>query len=114
MSIFEIRIQGHLTASKLAAELTRIDDADQQNPCGLLFDALEMTKYDRDARALFVEFNQRQRHRLCAVAIVTRNPLWRMVVSAMAFASGQTMQPFEDASEGRAWLESLGAHRATA
>lgn len=76
--------------------------------CALLFDATEMTGYDSDTRSRFVEFNRRAREQLCRVAVVTDNALWRMVVSAMAVASGQQMRGFASAPEARSWLEGEG------
>jgi hypothetical protein len=38
------------------------------------------------------------------VAVLTDKPLWRMVVAAMAVASGQKMKAFTALDKARSWL----------
>ncbi len=70
----------------------------------LIFDCREMTDYEPEARELFVRWHRTHRGRIGAVAIVTDRPLWHLVISAMALASGQTMKAFSDLEDARRWV----------
>jgi len=106
--VLELRLPGHLTLAALDdalkvldTELARVPAA---TPVGLLIDAHEMSGYDADARARFVEWNGKVREKVLRVAIITERLLWHMVVAAMSVASRQTMRAFDRSDEGRRWL----------
>jgi hypothetical protein len=98
-------LRGHLDRSVLASELERIEKTIPLRDARVLLDCREMTGYDLDARHAFVSWNERVRGRLLGVAILTGNPLWRMVIAAMSMASRVPMKPFADEQSALAWLE---------
>ena len=59
----------------------------------------------REARERFVEWNRQHRARLRAVAVVTENRMYHMVISAMAMASGQRMKGFATFDAAHAWVD---------
>lgn len=103
MSIETISLRGHLTATVLTTALASV----APSATALIVDASEMTDYDAGAREVFVAWNERNRGRIAGVAVVTRKPLWRMVISAMGVASRQKMKAFETVEPARTWLEEL-------
>lgn len=102
--LIEIKLDGHLTEPALYRTLADALPVDLSGGAGLLFDCTAMTGYDLDARHAFVDWHVRERKRVVGVAIVTDKLLWHMVVSAMAFASGQNMKAFSSVSEAERWL----------
>lgn len=107
VKLVEIPLEGHLTEPALAATLSA---AAQQiePPCAMVVDCLAMDDYDPDARRAFVEWHKAHKARVSAVAILTSKASWRLVISAMALASGQRMKPFADRASAEAWIRSLG------
>ena len=71
--------------------------------CALVVDAREMTGYDVDARARFVEWNSQHRARIRRVAIITDKLAWRAVISAMSLATRQPMKAFSLAEDAEKW-----------
>lgn len=98
-------LRGHLTARALDSALKDAakDLAAQEERAALVIDADEMTGYDNDARALFVSWNEAHRDRIAAVAVVTTNTLWVMVIAAMSLASRQKMKGFATRAAALAW-----------
>jgi hypothetical protein len=110
--LFEVTLQNHLTAAALAQALGPV-----QNRIGaraenlrLLFDCRSMTGYDRAARELFVSWHRGCSARSCRIAILVANPLWHLVIAAMALASGKEMKPFSDRPSAIGWLSRLALH----
>jgi hypothetical protein len=105
-----VDLVGHLTRDALAAALDRATSsiAQSSQPVALLVDCRQMTGYDVDARALFVSWNSSHRSRIRRVAILTANPVWHMLIAAMAVASGQKMKAFAGPDAAGAWLETEG------
>jgi MFS superfamily sulfate permease-like transporter len=101
-----IKFDGHLTLAfceqELAGVTTRLQ-ADAANT-ELLFDCRTMTGYDAEARTRFVEWHKQHRERLGRVAIVTDNPLWHVVISAMSLAARHQMQSFTTRVAAETWL----------
>jgi len=95
-----VKLEGVLSAARLAQALGAVDMTSDR----MLVDVLEMTDYQPEARELFVDWHKRHRSELSKVAIVTSNGFWRVVVSAMALASGQHMKAFEAPRDAEAWL----------
>ena len=106
MRVIELHLRGHLTDEVLRAALLEtqpsLDLHDDR--VLLLIDCREMTDYALAARSAFVAWNKANKARIEKVAIVTAKPLWQMVVSAMALASGQTMQAFSTVDAATTWL----------
>lgn len=98
-----VRLQGHLTEAGLRSALATAT-AGAVAPFPVLVDCLEMTSYDVAARHAFVEWNQAHKERVTSVAVVTDRSMWKIVVSAMAIASGQSMRAFDSRDRARAWL----------
>jgi len=108
----ELKLRGQLTANGLAGLLESLEVRIRGEGSDLLLvDCLDMTGYDPAARDLFVSWNARNRGHLRAVAIVTRNTLWHLVVGTMALASRQRMRAFDGRAEGVSWLLGDGARR---
>ena len=63
-----------------------------------------MEGYDLAARTAFVEWNKAARDHVGQVAVVTDNSLWRMVVSSMGLATGQSMKAFDSVELATAWI----------
>lgn len=105
-SLLTLTLEGHLSAGNLhgvtAPVAVRL--AGQGPRCGLIVDARRMTGYDTEARTAFVSWIGEHRSRLLAIAILTSNTVWRMVIGAMALASGTRMKPFAEPGEAEAWL----------
>lgn len=107
MIVLEVVITGHLTRQAMKSALTPVSNALRKSTekCAVIVDCLAMTGYDLDARKTFVEWNAESRTRVDRVAIITDKQLWQLVVTAMALASGQRMQPFSTRSAGLEWAE---------
>ncbi|MCA9605241.1 MAG: STAS/SEC14 domain-containing protein [Myxococcales bacterium] len=99
-----VTLIGHLTLEVLEAAL-REAEGKLGDRCGLLVDCLEMTDYTAEARAAFVAWHRRHGPRIRRVAVVTPNPLYHMIVTAMSLASGTKMKAFSEATEGMGWLQ---------
>jgi hypothetical protein len=63
-----------------------------------------MTGYDADARQRFVDWNRDCLLHVPRVAVVTTNPFWHLVVSAMGLAAGKQIKPFSDKMTAIDWL----------
>jgi hypothetical protein len=103
--ICDVTLRAHLTATDLKRAL---DDAEvclgtKRDPAALLVDVSEMTGYENDARSMFVSWNAAHREHVTAVAIVTTNTLWAMVIAAMSLASRQKMKCFPTRSSAETW-----------
>ena len=96
-----VKLEGVLSAVRLAQALGAVDMSSDR----MLVDVLDMTDYEAGARELFVDWHKRHRGELRKVAIVTSNAFWRVVVSAMALASGQHMKAFDARPAAEAWLD---------
>ena len=92
---------GHLERAWLKDTLEGLE---VRTGMGLLVDCSQMTSYEREARTFFVDWHRKNREVIAAVAIVTDNMLYRMIISAMSMASGQTMRAFDDVSSAQHWL----------
>jgi hypothetical protein len=99
-------LAGHLTAPALETALEAATKRLQRasGKLHLLFDCVTMTGYERSARDRFVEWHRVGSSHIGHVAIVTRNPLWHVVVSAMSLASGRKMKAFASQAEAMSWL----------
>lgn len=106
-SLVEIALRGRLTARDLSAALEPAERAlrERTDAIVMLVDCSAMTDYDTAAREAFVAWNKANRKRVAKLAVVTTKPLWHLVVSAMALASGQNMRAFSDRPSASAWLE---------
>ena len=102
----ELRLVGHLTLEQLDARLAplslRFETVSGRVP--VVVDCSQMTGYDTAARRRFVEWNSQHKATVSRLGIVIRNPLWKMVISAMSLASGQVMRSFSSLAEARAWV----------
>lgn len=107
VKLVDIPLEGHLTEPALAATL-RAAAQQLEPPCAMVVDCLAMDDYDPEARRAFVEWHKAHKGRVSAVAILTSKASWRLVISAMALASGQRMKPFADRASAEAWIRSLG------
>jgi hypothetical protein len=96
-----VRLEGHLTRNALVAALPR------EVPAGstMIVDTTAMTSYDSNARTEFVDWNSRNKKTLSRVAVVTNKPLWRVIVAAMAVASGQNLKAFTNQAEAERWAD---------
>ena len=105
-SILRVQLTGHLTEASLTASLEPTASELQQatGRCGMIVDCLLMTGYDSAARSLFVSWHKLNRIHFFAIAIVTKNRLWHMVISSMSLASGQKMKAFDSQQEAEVWL----------
>ena len=105
MIVLEVIIRGQLTREAMTRLLAPVSAAIRRSTerCAVLVDCLAMTGYDLDARKIFVDWNAEHRKRIDRVAIITDKQLWQLVVTAMALASGQRMQPFSTRNAGREW-----------
>lgn len=97
-------LQGHLDLANLQGALAEIEGRITPGT-KLIVDCNEMTDYDGDARAHFVTWHREHREHIKAVAILTHRPLWHMIVSAMALASGQRMKAFDTREQALEWLQ---------
>jgi hypothetical protein len=93
MKPFVVTFSGHLSARQVSAELAPFDVLDPTTRVPLLVDVREMTGYESEARARFVEWNTAHRERVLGVAILTENLVWKVVIKAMAIASRQRGSP---------------------
>ncbi|MCC6666440.1 MAG: hypothetical protein IT375_21990 [Polyangiaceae bacterium] len=111
-----VTLDGHLTrevlAARLAAAFTAIVASPE--PPAVLVDCRGMSGYDIDARSEFVDWNRKVKDRIVAVAVLTENRLWHVVVASMGLASGQTMKAFLDDRSARAWVTEVVMPRAAA
>lgn len=103
---FLVELSGHLTEAALAQQLGTIRETallSVYKP-GLIVDCRAMTGYDAQARELFTAWNARHRHRLMAVAVITENRLWHMILATMSMASKQQIKPFSRVQDAQLWL----------
>ncbi len=102
-------LRDHLTAESLRAALADAERelATHDEKAALLVDVTAMTGYESEARTLFVAWNDAHRDRVVAVAIVTTNSLWVMVIAAMSLASQQKMKSFSTFPLAASWCASL-------
>lgn len=98
-----VRLQGHLTEAELRSALATAT-AGAVAPFPVLVDCIEMTSYELAARHAFVEWNRANKERVTSVAVVTDRSMWKIVVSAMVIASGQSMRAFDSHDRASAWL----------
>lgn len=104
--LIEVAFVGQLTLQQLSDALAsvRAKLSACSGPIHLVFDCSRMTGYDREARQAFVNWHRDSAARIDRIAIVTANPLWHLVVSAMALATGKHMKPFADKHAAKNWL----------
>ncbi len=99
-----VPLQGNLTAEVLGRQLqTAKRDFQESKILGMVVDARMMTAYEAEARELFVQWHREHRHLVRRIAIVTRNPLWHMVIRAMSLAAGVPMHPFGELAPAIEW-----------
>jgi hypothetical protein len=103
-TVLRIALKGHLTRSSLRTALVTIEPNLMKEVRCLVIDFRAITGYDADARSLFIEWNIRHKPRLKAVAVLTDNDFWPVLISAVALASRQRMQVFADESTALAWV----------
>jgi hypothetical protein len=105
-SYTEVTLRDHLTVSQLSQALEPLRIHLETHPAAvqLLFDCRTMTGYDRAARQLFVEWHRNHMPSNARIAIVVAHPLWHLVISTMALASGRAMRPFSDKHSALVWL----------
>ncbi|MEZ4340898.1 MAG: ATP-binding protein, partial [Sandaracinaceae bacterium] len=103
-SIVRVTLSDRLTREAVERALADAEPALSEGSA-MLFDCRAMTGYEEDARGAFVAWHRTHQDRMGRVAIVTRRPLWRLVVSIMALGSGVAMRAFEDEDDALAWLE---------
>jgi hypothetical protein len=99
-----IVLSEHLTRVDLEASLSVAVVSLRKGKINLVVDCRRMTRYDADARQYFVDWNRRWATHVNCVAIVLTNPIWHLVVAAMALASGQRMKAFGSISEAAEWI----------
>lgn len=101
-----IEFSGNLARSDCEQALAQVSDRlrSSGDKFDLIFDCSKMTSYDTDAREHFVEWHRQSRSRLRCIAIVTKNPLWHVVISAMALATGHDMKIFPERAAAEAWV----------
>jgi len=98
-SVATVQLEGHLTPGQLATALAGV----HKDATAVVLDCRPMDSYDFSARKAFVDWNEQHRGRIRRVAIVTANPLWPLVISAMALASKQNMKAFRSAEDAGHW-----------
>jgi hypothetical protein len=106
---FLVELTGHLTEAALTQQLGKVRETDLLSVYkpGLIVDCRAMTGYDAQARELFTVWNARHRHRLMAVAVITENRLWHMILATMSMASKQQIKPFSRVQDAQLWLSRL-------
>lgn len=106
----ELRLIGHLTLEQLDARLAPLSlrFAKVSGRVPVVVDCSQMTGYDTAARRRFVDWNRQHKTTVSRLGIVIRNPLWKMVISAMSLASGEVMRSFASITEARAWVSEEG------
>ena len=111
-----VTLEGHLTrellGARLAAAFTSVVASSE--PPAVLVDCRSMSGYDIDARSEFVDWNRKVKDRIVAVAVITENRLWHVVVASMGLASGQTMKAFLDDRLARTWVTEVVMPRVAA
>lgn len=95
-----------MTRESLDAALSRAEPK-LKDGAAMIVECLAMTGYDSEARARFVDWHRDHRGKIRAVAVVTDNRLWHMVVSVMSLASSQRMRAFETVQAADVWLSEL-------
>ena len=108
----EVVLRGHLTAATLTEALHPVGEKLRGQPGSacLLFDCRTMTGYDREARQMFVDWHRGSAAHVLRIAIVTDNPLWPLVVSTMALATGKQMKAFSIKQAALNWLLQMPHH----
>lgn len=106
---FLVELTGHLTEAALTLQLGKVRESDLLSiyKPGLIVDCRAMTGYDAQARELFTAWNARHRHRLVAVAVITENRLWHMILATMSMVSKQQIKPFSRVQDAQLWLSRL-------
>lgn len=103
-SALRLTLTGHLTSARLGTALGVLEgDLGAENR-PLIVDFRQVTGYDPEARILFIDWNKRLRSRLRAVAILSANSFWPVMVSAMALATKQRMRVFADERSALEWV----------
>lgn len=95
-----VTLSGRLVGPDLEEQLQGVEHGCPR----VLFDCREMTGFDDRAKARFVAWHADRRRELQRVAVVISNPIWRMVISAMAIGSGVPMRPFSERDAAEQWL----------
>lgn len=105
-AILRLQLDGHLTVAALTSATAALDAplCSGASPRLLIVDARYMTDYDTEARAAFVSWVRGRRAAVLAIGILTTNPVWRMVIGAMALASDMRMKPFSRPADAEVWL----------
>jgi len=101
-SLVRIHLTGRVNAIDLAKQL-----GGAVRPGGaqlLLVDCAEVIDLDPEARQLFIDWNTAHRQDIDAVAVITENELWHLVVSTMALSSHQKMRAFVSRTAALEWL----------
>lgn len=101
-----LSLRGYLSKESFRQAVERARQSghiNDESSC-LIVNSLDMTDYDREARAAFVEWIYQRRNALKCVAVVTQQKMWRMVIHAMGLASSVKIQAFEDPRQAEDWI----------
>lgn len=103
-SLVRLHLQGRVDAFEMAKQLGgAVRPGSGQL---LLVDWADLQDLDPEGRQLFIDWNVAHRDDVDAVAVITDNPIWHLVVSTMALASHQKMRAFARRTEALEWLVS--------
>jgi hypothetical protein len=100
-----MRVNGFLSEEVLNRLLAPIDTQLARNskePCTLLIDILGMQGYSPEARSAYVTWHRRSPGNLSAVAVVTSNKLWTMVIAAIGITV--PLRAFDARDKAETWL----------
>jgi hypothetical protein len=95
-----LRMPPALTAEGLEAILSSARGVDAAHT--VVVDASEMRDYTPEARSRFIQF-ARALPRRTRLGIITKNPMWRIVIAAMGLAASREIRVFPDLVGARAW-----------
>ncbi len=101
----ELKVNGFLSEEVLSRLLAPIDTQLARNvkePCTLLIDILGMQGYSPEARSAYVAWHRRSPANLIAVAVVTSNKLWTMVIAAIGITV--PLRAFDSRDKAETWL----------
>lgn len=107
-----MRVNGFLSEEVLTRLLAPVEAHLSRNPaesCALLIDILGMQGYSPEARSGYVNWHRRSPDNLCAVAVVTTNKLWTMVIAAIGITV--PLRAFDSRDKAEAWLQQIPPRR---
>ena len=108
MDAISLPLRGHISERSLLDAFQSIQHLIDQSVSQIevIVDCREMDGYDLAARGAFVDWNKLNKRKVSAVAVVTTNKLWHVVVATMAMMSGQTLRAFGTTAEAQQWCAS--------